>query len=373
MLSLPLRRIAARLTPLVILASLAGHGAVSAQDSPAPPPSSPAVTEDEFKRLTATLPPRATGDVKVWKKHRDAAKKAEKRNDFAEAERLYAAAAREARRFPPPDRRTAESLEDWGRLLISHQKYAQAELIYQDALDLRQKELGSNHVAVAVTMGNLAQACAHDGQYERAAALNERAGSIFAQKLGASHPVVAQTLNTRGTMYLMQDKFSDAERLFKEALEILETPRTQTRITSEGLAQFRSDVSYTDVAGALGNLALVYINQGRYPEAEAAMKRTLTLYQRNVGKDSVAAALALHNLALLYAKQNRLTEAAPLLQQALTIREKKLGREHPLVADTLEVLARLRSAQGRLAESEAFGNRAQAIRQKGGPQPQPSR
>ncbi len=351
--------------------SLAGLGAVSAQDTPAPHPPSPAVTVEDFKRLSDSLPPRATGDVKAWKKHRDAARKAEKQNDFAEAERLYAAAAREARKFPKQDSRTAETLTDWGRLLFSHQKYSQAELVYQDALDLRQNELGSNHIVVADVLVNLALVCGQLEQYDRALLLNVRAEKIFSQKLGASHLVVARTLNARAIIHMVRGNYGDAERLYKEALEIFESPRTQTRMTSEGLAQFRADVSYTDVAATLGNLASVYSKQGRPAEAEAALKRTLTLYQRNVGKESVAAALALHSLAFLYLKQNRLAEADPLCHQVLAIREKKLGREHPLVANTLEEMAHLRYEQGRLAESKTLANRAQAIRQKAGLPPRP--
>jgi hypothetical protein len=49
----------------------------------------------------------------------------------------------------------------------------------------------------------------------------------------------------------------------------------------------------------------------------------------------------LHNLAVLFVEQNKFKEAEPLFQRALNIRERVLGQDHPNVAKTKNRLASL--------------------------------
>ncbi len=76
--------------------------------------------------------------------------------------------------------------------------------------------------------------------------------------------------------------------------------------------------------------------------------------------------LAISHLALgtVYLEQGRYAEAEPLLQRSLAIMEQALGPEHPNVAQGLENYADLLRVLNRHAEAEKMETRAQAIRAK---------
>ena len=87
------------------------------------------------------------------------------------------------------------------------------------------------------------------------------------------------------------------------------------------------------MATSLNNLAALYKNQGRYSEAEPLYQQALELYKRLLGEEHPYVASSLHNLAALYDNQGRYSEAEPLYQQALELTKRLLGEEHPDMAD----------------------------------------
>ena len=106
---------------------------------------------------------------------------------------------------------------------------------------------------------------------------------------------------------------------------------------------------HPDVAQSLNNLALLYVNQGRYADAEPLYKRSLAINEKALGPDHPDVATSLNNLAVLYANQGRYADAEPLYKRSLAIREKALGPDHPDVAVSLNNLAALYDDQGRYA------------------------
>ena len=126
------------------------------------------------------------------------------------------------------------------------------------------------------------------------------------------------------------------------------------RITDEksGQAYYAIQVSllgpdHPDVASSVTNLARLYVDLGRYADAEPLLKRALAIWEKALGSDHPDVALSLNNLAVLYSNQGRYVDAELLYKQALTIREKALGADHPQVAESLNNLAVLYSNQGR--------------------------
>ena len=92
--------------------------------------------------------------------------------------------------------------------------------------------------------------------------------------------------------------------------------------------------------------------QGKYSDAESVAKEALQLAEVAFGPEHPAVAQSLSNLALLYQAQGKYAEAEPLYRRSLAIREKVLGPEHPDVAQSLNNLAELYRAQGKYAEAE---------------------
>ena len=150
-------------------------------------------------------------------------------------------------------------------------------------------------------------------------------------------------------VYSDQGKYPEAETYFKRALSVLEE---------------RVGKTHPDVAMSLQNLASVYAEQGRYADAEARIERARAIYEENFGGDHPSVAATLDNLANIYSDQGKHAEAEALNKRALTIWENKLGKDHPDVAVSLRILANLCKTQGRLADAEAHNRRALAIKEK---------
>jgi tetratricopeptide (TPR) repeat protein len=67
-------------------------------------------------------------------------------------------------------------------------QYAVAELLYQQALEIRRQVLGEQHPDFASSLNNLAGLYKTTGRYEQAEPLYQQALEVFRQVLGPNHP-----------------------------------------------------------------------------------------------------------------------------------------------------------------------------------------
>ena len=101
--------------------------------------------------------------------------------------------------------------------------------------------------------------------------------------------------------------------------------------------------------------------QGRYDRPMVGAKKALALAEEGVGRENPDVATSLKNLALLYMTQGQYAQAEPLYTRSLAIREKVFGPNHPDVAQSLENMAALFRKTGREKAEEALQQRAAAI------------
>jgi CHAT domain-containing protein len=105
------------------------------------------------------------------------------------------------------------------------------------------------------------------------------------------------------------------------------------------------------VATLLNNLGQVTKAEGRYADAEPAIKQSLAIREKVLGRDHVDVARSLNNLADLYQRQARYADAEPIYKRALDIRERTVGPDHPDTAASVNNLASLYQAEGRTADA----------------------
>ncbi len=154
-------------------------------------------------------------------------------------------------------------------------------------------------------------------------------------------------LDAKASKLYQQGKYSDAEKVTKEALEVAK--RT-----------FGSD--HPDVATTLNNLALLYRSQGKYAEAEPLYKRALVIYEKALGKNHPQVAQSLNNLGLLYYFQGRYARVEPFYKRALAIWEDAFGPDHPNVLTVLENMSDLYKNIGKEDEAKRLEERVKIIR-----------
>ena len=150
-------------------------------------------------------------------------------------------------------------------------------------------------------------------------------------------PEVATSLDRLAGLYLDQGRYSEAEPLYSRALQ---------------LRKAALGARHPDTATSQNNLALLHHLQGRYSEAEPLYVEALEIRKVELGDRHPDTATSLNNLAGLYELQGRYSEAEPLYGQALEICRAELGDCHPSTASSLNNLAELYRSQGRYGEAE---------------------
>ena len=174
----------------------------------------------------------------------------------------------------------------------------------------------------------------------------QEALQIFERLLDRRDPVIAITLNNLGALYVDLGRYREAEAAFKRAIEIHKANDEQT---------------HPDYANLQNSLAELYRRQGRYAEAEVLFQRALSTFER-IGPAGLDAGLVLNNLALNYQDQGRLDDAKSLLERSLQIAERTRGPEHPEIATRLNNVANIYAAQGGHTTARQFHSRSLAIR-----------
>ena len=226
----------------------------------------------------------------------------------------------------------ATSLGRLASLYHDQGRYLEAEPLYLQALDIRQRQSGEQHPSVATSLNNLALLYRAQGRYEEAEPLYLQALALRRSLLGEQHPDVATSLNNLAGLYESQGRYEEAEPLYLQALAL------RRSLLGE---------QHPDVATSLNNLAALYESQGRYEEAEPLYLQALALCRSLLGEQHPDVATSLNNLAVLYANQGRLTDAEPLLAQALERYQQLLGNQHPYTIGTRQSLEYVRQMMGK--------------------------
>src|SRR4028119_2284901 len=165
------------------------------------------------------------------------------------------------------------------------------------------------------------------------------------QKKGLQDPSLASLYASMGKIYYRRIESGECEK-FQDEYE-LAIDYFQKAI---GLQQ-ELDMEL-ELSSSLNYLAGLYQSQGRYSEAEPLYLQAVEIHRRSLPEDHPDLAIHLNNLALLYKSQGRYSEAEPLYLQALEIHRRSLPEDHPSLATHLNNLAGLYESQGRYSEAE---------------------
>jgi tetratricopeptide (TPR) repeat protein len=207
----------------------------------------------------------------------------------------------------------ATCLYRMANLYYEQGRYAEAEPLYLQSLEMRQQHLGNHHLNVAESLNDLATLYQEQGRYAEAELLFMQSLSIFEQQLGVDHSNVAISLNNLALLYSLQGRYGEAEPLYVRSLSMREQ---------------QLGANHSDVAISLNGLARLYRSQERYAEAEPLLQRSLSILQTQLPADHPLTARVVSNLAHLYDLQRRYPEAESLYLHALPILSTKLTENH---------------------------------------------
>jgi tetratricopeptide (TPR) repeat protein len=202
--------------------------------------------------------------------------------------------------------------------------HGEAEELFRKALDVGERSLGPDDLALVPPLKYLGAARILRGVPQEAEPLLARALAISERQLGAEHPDIVILLNDLTRLYLKQSAHAYAEPLLQRLLT---------------LKQSKGE-DHPEVATVLASLAAVRQALGRHEAAEQLWRRVLSIRERTLAPNHFAIATAIEHLGETCAARGKVQEALQLFQRAQTIRELTLGAEH----------ASLRSSRERIAD-----------------------
>jgi tetratricopeptide (TPR) repeat protein len=179
------------------------------------------------------------------------------------------------------DTTSLDAIHNLGNLFNHQGRLTEAELMYQRALEGKEKVLGRNHLSTLNTVNNLGVLYKTQGRLTEAELMYQRALEGCEKVLGRNHLSTLNTVNNLGNIYTDQGRLTEAELMYQRALEGKEK------------AFGRNHLSTLNTVNNLGNL---YMVQGRLTEAESMYQRALSGFQVALGSSHPETQLARKNL-----------------------------------------------------------------------------
>jgi len=162
------------------------------------------------------------------------------------------------------------------------------------------------------------------GKYEEALPIAQKVVQIKEKELGKDHIETAKALRNAGFIYYFLNNQKEAEKNFEGALEIFEKQTAPTK--EENLL----------TADVLERLAYIKYGFGKRESMEFFFEKALLAYEKAGEKDSLKASKILFSLGNLKSAKREFGKASNLFEQALAIRVKKLGEKH---SDTIDAFS----------------------------------
>jgi tRNA A-37 threonylcarbamoyl transferase component Bud32 len=219
--------------------------------------------------------------------------------------RRWAKHAKPLARAVGTDEAYATYLSTLGGVAHGQGEFAEARGYNEQALTIRERALGPDHLDVALSLHNLGLTSYSERDYERARSCNERALAIREKALGAGHPTVAASLNSLGMVAWVEDRLDDAIAYYQRALAIQESA-----LGSE----------HPDLAISLNNLGAVAEKAGELELGHKYYIRAIAIWEQTLGPNHPNLAYGLTGLGLLLLRQAKPAEARPHLDRAESIR-----------------------------------------------------
>ena len=207
------------------------------------------------------------------------------RGDTLTARDLLArGAARVARELSGQPLLQARLMQTLGTVHQQLGMFDDARALFENALRIRQRELGPNDVLVAEPLRGLGEIARIRGHWAVADSALQRALTIRMAAQDSGNPDVINAIATVAALRSLQGHLADAESLYTKVIAL----------DSVHGADNASRARY------LRGLGVVQNQQGRYSEAEGLFRRALDIQQRVLGSDHYDVGGTLNNLGGLY-------------------------------------------------------------------------
>jgi|GEM_PF-1389356 len=236
--------------------------------------------------------------------------------------------------------------------LKASDKYYKLLLIVSQSSFSALSKLESNEKNIPAFVGtelnNIAALYFKQGRWSDAAALFERALEIQARTVGSADIEYARTLNNLGVVLANENDFEKANQYYFQAL----------KIRKDALG-----VHSKDYALSLHNIGRLRTCQSKYEEAKDYLLKALAIRREILGEDHPETAASYFGLGELYSSQEINSTAIEYQTKALALRLKTLGAVNPEVAASYFALGSYEEKLGNTQKAHSHFSKALGIRE----------
>ena len=207
----------------------------------------------------------------------------------------------------------SEAYNNLGLAYRSNGDYDSAIEYYQKALKFDLKQLGPDHLNIAIRYNNMGVVFSRKREHDSAIEYYQKALKINLKQLRPDNPKVATSYNNLGLAYKRKGNYDRALEYYQKALKI-------------DLKQLGPD--HPDVAIRYNNMGRAYAGKGDYDRAIKYYRKALKIDLKQLGSDHPNVAIRYNNLGEAYQQKGNYDKALEYYRSALKIGRKSLGKNH---------------------------------------------
>ncbi len=265
---------------------------------------------------------------------------------YKPAEELLTQARTDQGSASVPDDSRVRTLIASGHTFYLAGEYDDAARVLREAVDLARRSLSPSNELRSGALTGLADVLGQLEKYSDAEKLCKEALAADRKRGPAEAPVLARTLGSLGLIYLYSGDLAAAEAPLREALRLREQ--------SLGMHHALTALSLNDLATAL-------YQSGRYDEAMSLYQQALPIYQEIFGAEHREVSTIMNNIGRSALMAGQIDQAEQPLRQSLAMTEKFEGSTHDDLVAPLNSLAMIDAYRGRAGEAQREIERAAAI------------
>lgn len=249
-------------------------------------------------------------------------------------------------------KQSGRSLDRLGFLYYNSGNLKDGEAFLRQGLALRRENFGADSVDYAESANDLALLCRDTYRFAEAQPLAEEAVAVRTRMLGGNDPLVAETLETLGSIYSGQGAYEKSATTFEKARAIYES-----HIDAKNPAP-------PEYGTLLVNLAGNYHRLGKYHQAETDFDTGLDVLRKTIGPTHPIYATSLMGPANLEMEIGNYAAAEKFYNEAAPLLKSSLGETHPIYVHLLDNRAVLYQAMGNRTAAESDYRTALELRKK---------
>ena len=227
--------------------------------------------------------------------------------------------------------------------------YPRAQLLLQQAIQIRQHLLGPENPDTLKSVSKLAIVLDHESHYAEAEKLDRETLDIRRRVLGPENPDTLNSMANLAEVLADEAHFAEAEKLQRETLDI------RGRV-------LRPD--NPDILNSMDGLARILLYEGHYAEAEKLYRETLDIRRRVLGPDDPDTLSSENDLSNVLSKEGQNVEAEKLDRETLGIRRRVLGPEHPDTLASMNNLSTVLVVEGHYVEAEKLNRETLEVQRR---------